>query len=1131
MSAARRVQDWVDRLAREAPPHVATRFAGVPRLETLTEARRVASLFPGPMEALCRHCLLLLAAQTCRKAGTLSYSDMGKLDTFHKPCAWVKSNAPESLIKDWGHVLAALQARDLRDKFAHDKLFKDADGRGGSDRVLALLALLEPLAELAITTPVFSVAECIGRNGPKARLNLIRWAGTGTGRSESLTVEFADGNRAVAGLVYARTGPDTYVCLSPWILTGRKESDDGGSLNLLSSMWLWDGPHADGRVYTPRDRLSLRVEAEAVLHPQTSAGLEEARFPHEPPFIAHPINPLDNRLPAGWRIEKTIGQGSSGRVYLAQTSDGASRAVKHLERRSRLSSGRRDLFDRLSSLSSSGRAGVVRYRTDESQLDRSPVLVVMDYVDGRCLDVALSDVDAPQRLAIARALLQSVAALHDGGIAHRDIHPGNILVRHEDNQPVLIDFAFAKDDRDPAGRGTALTSLRARGWGVEPFAPKEQLAGELPPRDALRADVHALGWAVVTLLSDRNDLPVDLDHALRTCPAWVSQLRNWMSADPEERPADAGEALAAFERARTADDLRAGDHVCGVWVALREAPGVGWWVGARDGRVALLIEPPVPRVMTAWAGAEIPFCARVIARTAEHIIVSAPKGEVMPVHGAPLGPRSVARYVLGLRDVVASMRPSLHLRKEDTYLDPNTGTPWVLRPGPRPTAPPLPTILDHESVEVTDVAVDAREAQYDLTPVLGRAIQALEFGHLDDEVFSLLPALVQARGPHVVWEYSDQIPLNDAPQRQLDNALRDVNNQIGNLESQYEQLERERRTDQTLRQQGDIDERITDLKSKRDDILEELRPESDTSRQDSGDAAPSGRTSWRYHPGKASIDDASACEDGQALPCEHVQALINLPAELLVRLAQSVANASQPSKKHGKERERHLDARQATAVWTANVAARSLIWLHVSTTAARTGLPSSDFEDFWHDYCFTRRALALRGLPSFFRKYRHDEGFARWLEEAPVSFWGVAQLKAVLGLLKARRDEHPTDTELKNRAYFPAGGGWFHGLVPFEPTWLFGAPPFVPIYSQPSRAKRVCVRVQDSDRNPRSSQPVSIAFGAQSREPVPTDETGTARFGVGSYTGVIHIYLGGQLTGSVECAHGRALTIVRLGPT
>ena len=81
----------------------------------------------------------------------------------------------------------------------------------------------------------------------------------------------------------------------------------------------------------------------------------------------------------------------------------------------------------------------------------STAYLVMEYVDGQPLSRVLREREAAGQpftesdlLAIAVPLAEGLAHIHKAGVIHRDIKPGNILVRRADRQPVLIDFGAAK---------------------------------------------------------------------------------------------------------------------------------------------------------------------------------------------------------------------------------------------------------------------------------------------------------------------------------------------------------------------------------------------------------------------------------------------------------------------------------------------------------------------------------------------------------------------------------------------------------------------------------------------------------------------------------------------------------------
>ena len=73
--------------------------------------------------------------------------------------------------------------------------------------------------------------------------------------------------------------------------------------------------------------------------------------------------------------------------------------------------------------------------------------MVMDFVDGETLEATVLS-KGPMALQQVRHLLDRLSDglqhVHSSGFLHRDIKPSNIIVRAQDNEPVLIDFGAAK---------------------------------------------------------------------------------------------------------------------------------------------------------------------------------------------------------------------------------------------------------------------------------------------------------------------------------------------------------------------------------------------------------------------------------------------------------------------------------------------------------------------------------------------------------------------------------------------------------------------------------------------------------------------------------------------------------------
>jgi serine/threonine protein kinase len=229
--------------------------------------------------------------------------------------------------------------------------------------------------------------------------------------------------------------------------------------------------------------------------------------------------------------------------------------------------------------------------------------LVMELIEGRTLsDLIRNDGPiAPARAAeIGICLLDALTAAHDAGIVHRDVKPGNVIVR-PDGRVTLTDFGIASTAGDPSITSTGLllgspayiAPERARGGTPEPPSDLWSLGATLftavegrPPFD--RDDPVATLTAVVTDEHERPRLagpalgPVlerllDKDPGARPEPAKLRRMLQSVAADPAAR-------IALPPREGTGPvATRTGGHT----VAIRPATGIG-------------VEPSLATRVLAW---------------------------------------------------------------------------------------------------------------------------------------------------------------------------------------------------------------------------------------------------------------------------------------------------------------------------------------------------------------------------------------------------------------------------------------------------------------------------------------------------------------------------------------------------
>jgi serine/threonine protein kinase len=239
------------------------------------------------------------------------------------------------------------------------------------------------------------------------------------------------------------------------------------------------------------------------------------------------MSPAPRKSIGTFEIERELGQGGMGVVYLARQPA--------LDRRVVIKALRRDLTQ-----------GGERFISQE-------------YVDGVDLASALETVRRlhPRVAAlVALELARGLEEIHARGIVHRDLKPSNLLLGRG-GEAKIADFGIALD-----GRSKGLTQVGQAVGTPEHMSP-EQLRGE---RVDLRSDVFAFGVLLYEMLTgeppfpDREEGPSLLSRmeagrypavrrfAPETPRALVRLVRRCLRARPKKRLGSAAELRRNLER-------------------------------------------------------------------------------------------------------------------------------------------------------------------------------------------------------------------------------------------------------------------------------------------------------------------------------------------------------------------------------------------------------------------------------------------------------------------------------------------------------------------------------------------------------------------------------------------------------
>jgi serine/threonine protein kinase/pSer/pThr/pTyr-binding forkhead associated (FHA) protein len=284
---------------------------------------------------------------------------------------------------------------------------------------------------------------------------------------------------------------------------------------------------AEGGVLHPELGLPRRGQPEHARgqQPRDRAEDEHTTPSHAAPGAAWPEVPGQGGMLGDYVVDKELGMGGLGMVFLAHHTSGTfpPSAIKVL----RADVGNKERlqgeYDRLSKLR---HPGIVRARGFGIQ-HGAPYLVT-DYVEGICLAACLREHRPTGRQAalIVASVADALAHAHSRGVVHRDVKPSNIILTGG-LCPVLLDFGLSIARREAgestpgparetvppppdhpvsAGAVADLAGTSPMIVGTPAYMSPEQARGEGQFVDG-RSDVYSLGVILYEMLCGRHPFP------------------------------------------------------------------------------------------------------------------------------------------------------------------------------------------------------------------------------------------------------------------------------------------------------------------------------------------------------------------------------------------------------------------------------------------------------------------------------------------------------------------------------------------------------------------------------------------------------------------------------------------------
>jgi serine/threonine protein kinase len=290
-----------------------------------------------------------------------------------------------------------------------------------------------------------------------------------------------------------------------------------------------------------------------------------------PDFVEHAKALSPGNTIGHYKIERAIGSGGMGEVYLAtDTNLGRKIALKTLppSLASDPSFLRRFRNEAQAAANINHPNVATVYSVEEFEGIK---FITMEYVEGKTLDRLTPDGGLTLRTFVEwlEPIAHALSAAHKRGIIHRDIKPGNIMIS-ADGTPKILDFGLAQFEQSLAGIRSTANDITAPGQiiGTPSYMSPEQAEGSDVD---IRSDIFSFGTVMYEALTGKrpfrgssqglivkavvhSDPEPILNHRADVPPTLVKMVDRCLEKSPGKRFQSMREIRSILKEARSASD-------------------------------------------------------------------------------------------------------------------------------------------------------------------------------------------------------------------------------------------------------------------------------------------------------------------------------------------------------------------------------------------------------------------------------------------------------------------------------------------------------------------------------------------------------------------------------------------------